>query len=183
MSDDELLDAVATDPDTGLRAVLAAHGPLLLGRLQRYALDKAFGDIDVDDVFVEAVRRLVNPDERERIRRRGGGILPWLSRWGYWRLGDRNRERRSADRRASDPQLWSDISAEPSRAAAQVSEVLPLLRPRDRDVLAWKYAEQLTNDEIAQRLGTTSGAAKKVAHDARRRARTLLEQRGINFET
>lgn len=101
MSDEELLDRIGLDPATGLRDVMSAIGPMLLGRLRRHARVRRYGDAEVDDVFQDALLRLLRPDVRAEIRRAGGEILPWLSRWGYWRLDDAARKRAAEAARAS----------------------------------------------------------------------------------
>ena len=63
-----------------------------------------------------------------------------------------------------------------------VKEVLPLLRPRDREILAMRYDELLTDEAVGKRLGIKRGAAKKAAHDARARLRVLLEERGVGID-
>jgi DNA-directed RNA polymerase specialized sigma24 family protein len=93
MTDRDLLEAIERDPEDGIRQVLERYEGVLLGRLRRHARDRRYGDTNVEDVFQEAILRLVDPQNREELRRAGGEILPWLSRWGYWRLDDAARNR------------------------------------------------------------------------------------------
>src|SRR6266571_4852898 len=66
--------------------------------------ERRYGDAEVDDVFQDALLQLLRPEVRAEIRRRAGGeILPWLSRWGYWRLDDAARKRAAEAARAPAP--------------------------------------------------------------------------------
>jgi RNA polymerase sigma factor (sigma-70 family) len=181
VTDQTLLEAIAIDPERGIREVLNRYGGQLLGRLRKYARDRRYGDADVEDVFQRALLRILIPEVRAEIRAAGGRILPWLSRWGYWRLDDLARRQAVGAQKTSapvDPVAPATLSA----AARAVQSVFDRLSPRDRMVLRWRYRESLSNAEVASQLGISEGAAKKAAHDARERLRRLLEQAGIRYE-
>jgi DNA-directed RNA polymerase specialized sigma24 family protein len=55
----------------------------LHARLKKRADAWKQGDAEVDDVFQEALIRLIDPEERKTCRDAGGSILPWLTKWGY----------------------------------------------------------------------------------------------------
>jgi RNA polymerase sigma factor (sigma-70 family) len=178
MNDEDLLARVELDPETGMREALAQHGPALLGRLRAHARQRRYGDVNVEDVFQEALLRLIDPENRVHLRRAGGEILPWLSRWGYWRLDD-------AARKSGLP--LSDIAqseaADPlasSTAVDALRSVFHLLPPRDRLILRLRYEESHSNADVAAQLALTEGAAKKAAHDARERLRLLMYEAGFD---
>lgn len=181
MSDESLLEAIASDPENGIREVLTRYGGHLLGRLRKHARDKRYGDAEVEDVFQRALLRLLRPEVRLEILAAGGGILPYLSRWGYWRLDDLARRQVVGAQKTSAP-VDPVGSASPSVAARAVEAVFGQLSPRDRMVLRWRYNDKVSNAQVGGRLGITEGAAKKAAHDARERLRKLLEQEGIRYE-
>lgn len=182
MSNDEsLLEAIARDPESGIREVLNRYGGQLLGRLRKHARDKRYGDAEVEDVFQRALLRLLMPEVRRELLAAGGGVLPYLSRWGYWRLDDLARRHAVGTQRTSAPEDPVG-TATPSAAARAVESVFGQLSPRDRMVLGWRYNDKLSNADLGRRLGITEGAAKKAAHDARERLRRLLDQAGIRFE-
>ncbi len=183
MSDEELLDRIRLDPATGLRDVMSAIGPMLLGRLRKHARVRRYGDAEVDDVFQDALLRLLRPEARAEILRAGGEILPWLSRWGYWRLDDAARKRAAEVGRAPAPA--DPTPADPpgaSEAAKAVAAAVARLNPRDQSILRWRYEERASNAEIGKRLDISEGAAKKAAHDARERLRKILDDAGIRYE-
>lgn len=188
MSDLHLLDEIELDPESGIAKVQDQYGAILLHRFSRFAEANRHGDAEVADVYQDALIRLTDPEERAACRAAGGSILPWLTKWGYWRLSDRARERRQLiGDGASDsiegrppPELVEEI--EPNEAARVLGEVLTEMSPKDQDLLRMRYEERLTSRDIADRVGIREGAAKKRLHDARKRVARLLEERGIRFE-
>ena len=181
LTDDQLLEAIARDPEGGTREFFDRYGNQLLGRIRKHARERRQGESNADDIFQEAVLRLLDPDVRIEIRARGGQILPFLSRWAYWRLDDLAKAGAREARHlmeAANP----DLSSTHSKAAALVGDLVHKLSPRDRMILTWRSGDRLTNGEIAKRLEISEGAAKKAAHDARRRLRELLEDEGIRFD-
>lgn len=185
-NDEDLLRLIERDPEGGIAQVIERYGARLRGRLRRHAWLKRYGDAEVDDIWLEAIRRLLDPECRAELRAAGGQILPWFSRWGYWRLDDAAARKRGLelpeDVPAPDPTEVEPADA-PTEAILTLRQVVPLLSPRDRMILRGRYGEGLTEREVAERLGISPTAAKKAAHDARERLRRLMIQAGINLET
>jgi RNA polymerase sigma factor (sigma-70 family) len=180
MSDEELLATLELDPETGVREVLAKHGGALLGRLRAHARRGRYGDLNVEDIFQEALLRLVDPEKRAELRRAGGEILPWLSRWGYWRLDDAARKSGLPIADTAQPEAEGQGPASP--AVKALRSVIRLLSPRDRLILRLRYEESHSNAELAAELGISEGAAKKAAHDARERLRVLMREAGFDLD-
>jgi RNA polymerase sigma factor (sigma-70 family) len=187
LSDLHLLGEIELDPQSGISKVQDQYGATLFARLSRFAQAHRHGDAEVADVYQDALIRLIDPDERAACRAAGGSILPWLTKWGYWKLSDEARERRrligdgkKKPLEGRPPERVEEI--EPSDAARTVGEVARGMSPKDQDLLRMHYEERLTYKEIAERLGIREGAAKKRLHDARNRVARLLDERGIRFE-
>src|SRR5205823_5614708 len=89
VADTEILELIAADPEAGISRAIATCGSQLLGRFHAYTRDRGYGNADVEDVWQDAMLRLLDPLERAAIAAHGGSILAWLTRWGYWRLRDR----------------------------------------------------------------------------------------------
>jgi RNA polymerase sigma-70 factor (ECF subfamily) len=94
-----------------------------------------------------------------------------------------------------EPETWSFFSsAQPGPAAvaeqaellAAVRDGLDRLSPHQRSVLVALALNGVPIDVLADRLGTTRGALYKTLHDARRKLRAYLEERGfatlVSFE-
>ncbi len=56
------------------------------------------------------------------------------------------------------------------------------LTERQRDVLLWTTVAEVPIDVLAERLDTSRGALYKVLHDARRKLRACLLERGFDLE-
>ena len=73
---------------------------------------------------------------------------------------------------------------------AEMNELLAAIRqeiewsltPRQREVLVALALNEVPIDVLAERLGTTRGALYKVLHDARKRLRVALAERGMIVE-
>lgn len=185
------MDEIRVDSAAGLEKVQDLYGGKLLGRLRRHALRNGYGEADVEDVYQEALLRLVKPSERSACRAAGGSILPWLTKWGYWRLDDAARERRRTPNYGTEVPSWAptlysspdgSVEVDPSFAASTVQSLSGEISPTDRQILRLRYEERLTTEQAAERLGISPAAAKKRAHDARKRLQSLLVERGVQFE-
>jgi RNA polymerase sigma factor (sigma-70 family) len=177
-----LLEQLAVDPEGGLREVVDTHGARLIARLRRYAtVHHEYGDLDVHDVFSEALLQLIDPAYRAGLRAAGGDILAYLSKWGKWRLNEAARERMRQSGLAEELGAQLQPSVPRSPVLSPVLRALARLSPRDHDVLHWRHVECCSNTEVGNRLHISEGAAKKAAHDARARFKKLLLEEG--FET
>jgi len=92
-----------------------------------------------------------------------------------------------------EPETWSLFSSaglEPDEELEQ-SELLTTLQravaqvltPHQRTVLVALALNGVPIDVLAERLGTTRGALYKTLHDARRKLRRHLDDRGLSFES
>jgi RNA polymerase sigma-70 factor (ECF subfamily) len=69
--------------------------------------------------------------------------------------------------------------AETAELLTAVQAGIAALTPHQRDVLVALTLEDVPIDVLAERLGTTRGALYKALHDARRRLRSHLADRGL----
>ena len=91
-----------------------------------------------------------------------------------------------------EPETWSLFSSAGlhPEAEAEQSELLSAvqaaiddeLTPRQREVLVALALNGVPIDVLAERQGTTRGALYKTLHDARRKLRKHLEERGLSLE-
>jgi RNA polymerase sigma-70 factor (ECF subfamily) len=98
----------------------------------------------------------------------------------------RNEARRVRNRRGSRPSTTIVDAAPPERELEDdqltgatnrltIQQALSRLRDADRTVLQLRYGEDLTQTEVARRLGLPEGTVKVRLHRARRRLRNVLE--------
>jgi RNA polymerase sigma-70 factor (ECF subfamily) len=87
------------------------------------------------------------------------------------------REARRGHRELIEPLAHLHHEDDLAVAATRISveDALRLLGDRDRSMLRLRYAEDLTQGEVARRLGMPEGTVKVRLHRARRRLRRLLE--------
>jgi RNA polymerase sigma-70 factor, ECF subfamily len=91
-----------------------------------------------------------------------------------------------------EEEAWSTLSAATSWAGrgAEDAELFTVLREeienglssRQREVLVAVALNDVPIDVLAERLGSTRGALYKNLHDARRKLRSALRERGIELE-
>jgi RNA polymerase sigma-70 factor (ECF subfamily) len=114
----------------------------------------------------------------------------WAYKFALLEAGVKMRRRAWHDREISfEPTGWpvfADPLASPSRDA-QMVELLDAVReaiaddltPHQRDVLVAVTLNDVPIDVLAERMSTTRGALYKTLHDARRRLRSALAERGL----
>jgi RNA polymerase sigma-70 factor (ECF subfamily) len=139
-----------------------------------------------DDALVSLLRRLDSFRGASR-------FTTWAYKFALVEAAVKLR-RRSWQRREVplEPEIWSVLSSgglEPE-ASAEQSELLEtlgraiddVLTPHQRRVLVALALNGVPIDVLAERLNTTRGALYKSLHDARRKLRGHLEERGLSLE-
>lgn len=181
MNDERILELIAGDPAGGLAVAIDQHGSQLLGRLHLIAADLRYGNAHVEDVWQQAFISLLDPIVRDGIREHGGEILPWLTRFGRWRLADHHRhDHPPVDPEIPAPEIGDE--APPSTDVLLLRRAWERLSPRDKLLLTWRYGESRRESEMADELNMTVGAMKKALHDARARLKREMEKEGPNEE-
>jgi RNA polymerase sigma-70 factor, ECF subfamily len=114
----------------------------------------------------------------------------WVYKFALLEAGVKMRRRAWHDREVTfEPAGWpalADPTASPHRDA-QMTELLDAVRdaiardltPHQRDVLVAVTLNDVPIDVLAERMATTRGALYKTLHDARRRLRSALAERGL----
>jgi RNA polymerase sigma-70 factor (ECF subfamily) len=140
-----------------------------------------------DDALMAVLRRL--DDFRGTSR-----FTTWVYKFGIYEAGTKLRRRAWQGREVPlEPESWSlfsSASLEPDDRLEQ-SELLAtvqmaiteLLTPHQRRVLVALALNGVPIDVLAERLNTTRGALYKTLHDARRKLRQHLDERGLPLDT
>jgi RNA polymerase sigma-70 factor, ECF subfamily len=133
--------------------------------------------VDAEEAVQEA---LVRAWTRRDACRTPEAPLPWIlqiTRNEARRLIERRAGRLHAvpaDPTASEPAVEDDALAG-TTTRLTVEQAMARLADADRRVLRLRYADDLTQAEVARRLGLPEGTVKVRLHRARRRLRMLLE--------
>ena len=198
MADDEA-DTLQVRARAGDREALAAlftrYRPRLRGMLQLRMDPRLRGRVDPSDIlqetFLDASRRFDRYLEDERMP-----LFLWVRFLAAQKLLEAHRRHLGAQRRdarrevrlqagpeASSISIAQHLAGQftsPSRAAARVEvrakleEALEAMDPIDREVLALRHFEELTNNEVALVLDLTKAGASQRYLRAIKRMRAVL---------
>ena len=139
-----------------------------------------------DDALMSVIRRL--DDFRGASR-----FTTWVYKFALLEAAVKLRKRAWQEREVPlEPEAWSLLSSaalEPDIEAEQSELLLTLqsaiaeaLTPHQRRVLVALALNGVPIDVLAERLTTTRGALYKTLHDARKKLRKHLEERGLALE-
>src|SRR6478672_9397573 len=156
-------------------ALLARHGPMVLGTARRLVATAT----DADDVFQAVFLSLAR---LAKTIRRGQSVPNWLHR-ATCRIAARARKRRvvsienapepSTPTTAETELVWREV-----RTA--LDEELQRLPERLRSPLLLCYLSGVTRDEAAEQLGWSLSTLKRRLDEGRTALRGRLERRGIS---
>jgi RNA polymerase sigma-70 factor (ECF subfamily) len=157
--------------------IVREHGPMAFETAWRVLGNASDTEDAVQDAFVDALRL-----QREGAVGNWGALLRHLA---GRRALDLLRKRRVAARHAPatpfDTEPAAPRSARPdaaavaTEAAALLRQALARLSEREAEVFSLRYFGDLSNGEIAQALGLTTGAVAVALHKARARLQALLQ--------
>jgi RNA polymerase sigma-70 factor, ECF subfamily len=140
-----------------------------------------------DDALVSVLARL--DDFRGASR-----FTTWVYKFAILEAAVKLRKRAWQGREVPlEPETWSlfgsaglepDAEVEQSELLATVKQAIAdVLTPHQRRVLVGLAVNGAPIDVLAERLGTNRGALYKTLHDARRKLRTHLQERGLALDT
>jgi RNA polymerase sigma-70 factor, ECF subfamily len=161
---------------------------------RRPALPHVRGD-DLNDIALEAADDAMVSVLAQLDRFRGESrFTTWVYKFALLEAAVKLRKRAWQGREIPlEPETWSLFSSaglEPDEELEQ-SELLAairsaideLLTPHQRSVLVALTLNGVPIDVLADRLGSTRGALYKTLHDARRKLRKHLKDRGLSLES
>jgi RNA polymerase sigma-70 factor (ECF subfamily) len=131
---------------------------------------------DAEEAAQEALLRAW----RHRGSRRSEAWLPWvrtIARNEALRVGERRRRFSAREVHAAEPpDVQAPLEVDGIVDALSLRSLLGPLRQDERELLRLRYEDDLTNPEIARRLGMPEGTVKVRLHRLRSRLRTEYEQ-------
>ena len=161
---------------------------------RRPALPHLRGD-EIDDIATEAADDALMSVLRRLDSFRGASrFTTWIYKFAIYEAGVKLRKRAWQGREVPlDPETWSlianarlDQEDEVEQAALLTTvqaTINAILTPHRRRVLVALALNGVPIDVLADRLNTTRGALYKTLHDARRKLRKHLDERGLALET
>jgi RNA polymerase sigma-70 factor (ECF subfamily) len=201
-----LLDAESREWLRSLRAEGAAHDEAvarlhaLLLRAARFEVARRRPTLphlrgnELDDIALEAADdALMSVLARLDDFRGASRFTTWVYKFALLEAAVKLRKRSWQGREVPlEPETWSLFSSaglEPDAELEQSellstlqSAIADLLTPHQRQVLVALALNGVPIDVLAERMSTTRGALYKTLHDARRKLRRHLEERGLSIE-
>jgi RNA polymerase sigma-70 factor (ECF subfamily) len=170
VQDSELLRLIQARDRTALETLYQRCLP----SVWRYVSARTSGDSHaaediVSETFLAAVRGAATfvPES--------GTVTGWLIGIARHKLADRGRAVQRADRASTPHEPRQEASpCEAVDSREQVLVALERMPDEERQVLEWKYLEEVSVAEIALRLGRTEKAVEALLYRARRSFRELL---------
>jgi RNA polymerase sigma-70 factor (ECF subfamily) len=174
-------------------AIARLHGLLL--RAARFEVARRGGSgATLDDLATQAADdALVAVLAKLGDFRGASRFTTWVYKFALLEAGVRMRKRAWQDREVVlDAEAWKGFAVSADQPAVTVERrelliainecIAGELTPHQRRVLVALAIDGVPIDVLAERLSTTRGALYKTLHDARRRLRTRLAERGLNPE-
>jgi RNA polymerase sigma-70 factor (ECF subfamily) len=193
------LDGLRADGPVRDEAVARLHALLL--RAARFEVGRRRATMphlrgaDFDDVAMQAADDALMSVLRRLDDFRGGSrFTTWVYKFALLEAAAKLRRRAWQGREVPlEPESWSVFGSDspgPDHRLEQ-SELLTALRqaidealtPRQRDVLVALAVNGVPIDVLAERWDTNRNALYKTLHDARRKLRRHLEERGLSLDT
>jgi RNA polymerase sigma-70 factor (ECF subfamily) len=192
------LAALRSEGSERERAVAALHR--LLVRASRHELSRRRAALshvrgeELDDIATQAaddalVAVLAKLDEFRGASR----FTTWAYKFALLEAGVRLRRRAWQGREVVlDAEGWTGFAAgdrsaqeevEQSQLFSALREAIEQLTPHQRRVFVALALNEVPIDVLAERLDSTRGALYKTLHDARRKLRKHLDDRGLSLDT
>jgi RNA polymerase sigma-70 factor, ECF subfamily len=150
---------------------------------------------ELDDIATEAADdALMNILARLDSFRGASRFTTWVYKFALLEAAVKLRKRAWQGREVPlEPEAWSLFSSAGLAPDAEVEQsellstlqaaIAEVLTPHQRRVLVALALNGVPIDVLAERLTTTRGALYKTLHDARRKLRKHLDDRGLSFES
>jgi RNA polymerase sigma-70 factor (ECF subfamily) len=195
----EWLQSLRAKDATGQEAIARLHALLLRAARfevarRRPTLPHLRGD-ELDDIATEAADDALMSVLRRLDDFRGASrFTTWAYKFALLEAAVKLRKRAWQGREVPlEPESWGLFSSavlEPDAEAEQTelldtlqSAIAEVLTPHQRRVLVALAVNGVPIDVLAERLNTNRGALYKTLHDARRKLRAHLQERGLAFDT
>lgn len=182
MQDDELMNILKTDPNTGMTLLLAQYAGLIYSVVKHKLAGQTFCDADIEHCVADTFSEFYC--DLDKFREAAGSIRAWLCVIARHNAFDRLRRYK---KEAGTLSLDAEGIAEPQDETFSVEETLitkefkeELLREikalgePDSTILLRKYYLSESSKEIAERLNLTVSSVDTRAHRAIQKLRNFF---------
>jgi RNA polymerase sigma-70 factor (ECF subfamily) len=180
LEDQHLLERCRAGDDASWRALFDAHFPFVYRTVRRLGVLGPEADDLTQEVFLVAFQRLSQFRE--------GKLTTWLYRIAANLVSDRHRKRTVRDAlfglfgaveetRVHERTPHHDYEARESEA--QVAQIIQRMAAKKREVFVLYELEQLSGEEIAERVGVPVGTVWTRLHHARLEFDRIAKKRGL----
>ncbi|MCL2001371.1 MAG: RNA polymerase sigma factor [Planctomycetes bacterium] len=169
------IEAVLNGEEEGYARIVERHNVAIQKQMRNFCRDPGLAEELAQDVFVEAYLGLAKFRGEAPFRH-------WLARiatltgYKYWKRKDKEKNRiplsETMELTAAEPAPAGD----PEAAAELLHDLLGALGADDRVVMTLMYLENLSQNEIAERMGWTRVMVAVRIHRAKERLRRLGEK-------
>lgn len=161
-----LIEKAKAGDQNAIALLYSEHRPFVYNYILKRVQDRTEADDLTSKVFVRAIEKLHQYKEMDT-----GGFPNWLSRIAHNIIIDEWRKQKSIPM----ANVWErvhglDDSAEDYAMLrinnAEFTKMIDFLTEAQQEVLILKYVYDLSNEQIAARVGTSIGAVKSIQHRA-----------------
>ncbi len=164
-SDSEITSAMRSNPDKGIRLLMASYKEPIYWHIRRLVVDHEDAQDATQETFVRAYRSFNQHDAKASL----GAWLYRIATNEALRIVERCRQALSID---VAPESVANIAADnfidyTDSVAIKFQNAILSLPQKQQIVFNLRYYDEMTYDEIAQITGSTSTAAKASYHLAK----------------
>ena len=184
VSDAELLDCflareTAADSDAAFSALVARHGPMVLGVCRRVLGDEHSAADAFQAVFLVLARRAGSLRVDDSLGRWLYGVSVRVARRARRTLVARRSRERELERFERAGGDLTSLACERAELRAVIDNEISRLPSPFRAAVVLCYLEGLTQEQAARRLRCPVGTVESRLHRARKRLRSSLSRRGL----
>lgn len=165
ISDSEITRAMCSNPDEGIRLMMATHKEPIYWHIRRLVVDHEDAQDATQETFVRAYRSFYQHDAKASL----GAWLYKIATNEALRIIERRRQTLSIDlaHETVDNIAADNFIDYTDSVAIKFQNAILTLPQKQQIVFNLRYYDEMTYDEIAQITGSTSTAAKANYHLAK----------------
>jgi RNA polymerase sigma-70 factor (ECF subfamily) len=164
---EKLVERAQAGDGAAVEELYRRHQPFIYNYILKRVKNPVYAEDLTSKVFIRAIERMEQYSYRP-----GHGYINWLTRIAHNMIVDEWRKHKRTNLWHELPEQFfgEDMSAEEMTFLAldedDFKKYLDFCTPQQAEVIKMKYQFDLSNEQIAERLGTSVGAVKSMQHRA-----------------